>query len=242
MFSGLPTIFGIKPSEVSSTPKHQLGTKGISSDGRIFRYAKNSSTEIATARLCIMPDVTDDHENIVFQTAGVIGDNQAKITVATTSIVANEYVGGYMVINDGTGQGYCHLITGHGAGDGTITFDIKPTLQIATETTTTVQLIRNPFYGVLISDGTHDDTPVGVTPRVITASYYFWLQTGGVCSCLMDATVSPVVGQPVTIGDVTSGAVEVISAVTEPIVGHCFKTVTVADDDDTPAILLTLDS
>lgn len=242
MISGLPTIFGIEPSKLSSTPIHQLGTKGITADGRIFRYAKNSAVEIATARLTKMPDVTGDHENIVFQTAGVIGDNQIKLTVATTAVVANEYVGGYAVINDGTGQGYTHLITKHGIGDGTITFDIKPTLQVATTTSTTVQLIRNKYYGVLITDADLANVPLGVTPRVITASYYFWLQTGGVASCLVDATTKPTAGQPFTIGDVTNGAIEVIAAITEPIVGQAMIGVTLADDDDTAAVLLTLDS
>jgi len=242
MFSGLPTVFGIKPSEVSATPKHQLGTKGIASDGRVFRYAKNSSTEIATASLCMMADCSSNHGDCVFQTAGVIGDKQAKITIATTAVIANEYVGGYMVINDGTGQGYNHLIVGHTAGTGTVTFDIKPTLQLATDTSTAVQLVRNPFYGVLITDADLANTPLGVTPRVITASYYFWLQTSGICSCLLDATTKPTAGQPLTIGDVTAGAVEVIAAATEHVVGRALVGSKIADTGDTAAIQLTLES
>jgi len=242
MFSSLPTVFGINPTELSQYPKHQLGTKGITPDGRVFRYAKNSSTEIPTARLTMMPDVTGDHENIVFQTAGVIGDKTIKVTVATTSIVANEYVGGYVVINDGTGQGYTHLITKHGIGDGTVEITIKPGLLLATDTSTTVQLIRNKFYGTLITDADLANTVLGITPRVVTASYYFWLQTGGVASCLLDATTKPVAGQPFTMGDVTSGAIEVVAAVTEHIVGQAMIGVTVADDHDTAAIILTLDS
>ena len=242
MFSQNPVALGNDAFTVTADLVHDLGTKGRTPDGRTFIYSKNGSTEIAAARLVKMADVTGDHENVVFQTAGVVGDREIKVTIATTEVSANEYIGGVAVINDGTGQGYTYSITEHDTGDGTITFKIAEPLQVATTIATTVQLIRNKYYGTLITDADLANVPIGVTPRVITASYYYWLQTYGPCSILIDATTKPTAGQPLTIGDVTSGAVEVVAAVTEPIVGQAMIGVTVADDDDTAAMQLTLES
>lgn len=217
---GNPGIFGIDPYSQSSTPVHQLGAKGISPDGRIFRYAKASSTGIAVGKLCIAADITANHEDLAFATAGAIGDKSVSITVGATAVAANEYDGGTLHIIDDTGEGHTFLIEKHGASDGSeaVTFYIKPGLEVATTTSTTVTLARNKNMNVLISDGTLTDVPVGVTPIAVTASYYFWIQTGGPATCLVDAN-DTTAGSPITIGDTNTGAVETRDGAGEPIVG-----------------------
>lgn len=238
MLSGYPTIFGIDPYSVSTTPLHQLGVKGVTPDGRVFRYAY-ATTEIAAAKLTVAADLSTNHEDVVFQTAAAVGDQQVSLTIATTALVANEYDGGYLIIIDDAGEGYTHLIERHDAGTGTITFDIKPGIQVATTTSTTACLVRNPYREVVISATDQADIPLGVTPRVASATSYFWLQTGGYTGCLADESVAA--GDTLTIGTGTAGAVEAADAANEPIIGFSPAGVNMEDGEHNP-IFLTLDS
>ena len=240
MYSGPIQIFAQDVFIESSTPLHPVGTKAVTADGRTWRYARNSSTALTTGVLCIQADLSSNHEDIPFQTAGVIGDTSVALTIATTSVAANEYVDGYLVIIDDTGEGRTHLITGHGTGTGTVTFYIKPGLLLATTTSTTVTLVRNPWMNVLINDSTQTDLPAGVTPFAITASYYFWIQTGGIAAVLASGTSTPTGGSPVTIGEATNGAVSIHNADAEPIVGLALVGVGMTSGEYNP-VFLTID-
>ena len=239
MLGGYISIHAGTPHvENSATPKHPVGTKAVTPDGRIFRYFKNGATATEVGKLYVAADLTTAHEDAAFQTAGVIGDNKALITIATTSIVANEYDGGYLCIIDDTGEGYTHLIEKHGAGTGTITFYIKPRLLAATTTSTTIQLVRNPWSGVVISDGTQSDVPVGVAVKVVTANYFGWIQTGGICGLLQDETGTA--GKIMTIGSSASGATEDKDALTEKEIGYLMAGVNTTDEEYAP-VFLTID-
>lgn len=222
MFGGYISIHSSYPmQENSATPNHTVGTKAVTPDGRIFRYAKAGATALIRGRLNVAADITANHEDNVFQTAGAVGDTTVSITVGATAVTANEYVGGYLCIQDDTGEGYNHLIVRHdakAAAAGTVTFDIKPGLFAATTVATTVTLVRNPWSNVVISDGTQTDIPVGVSVCAVTANYYCWLQTGGIASVLTD-TAGATAGTQITIGTTDAGAVETRNAVAEPIVG-----------------------
>lgn len=241
MLSGNPTIFGIDPFSLSTTPKHPVGAKGVSPDGRTFRYAKAAATNIATGKLCVAADVTANHEDIAFAVAGAVGDQSINVTLGATAVAANEYDGGYVVIIDDTGEGHTHLITSHPASDGSEAVDIyiKPGLEEATTTSTTVTLVRNPYTNVVISATDQADIPLGVTPIAATASNYFWLQTGGIASCLSDESTAA--GDVCTIGTGTAGAVEAADAANEPVVGIIPAGVAAEDGEHNP-IYLTLDN
>src|SRR3990167_4708035 len=240
MYSGPIQIFAQDVFVESATPTHPVGTKAITSDGRTWRYAKNASTALTTGVLCVQADLSANHEDVPFQTAGVIGDTSIALTIATTSVAANEYVDGYAVVIDDTGEGRAHLITAHGTGTGTVTFYIKPGLLLATTTSTTVCLVRNPWMDVVINDSTQTDLPAGVTPMAITADYYFWIQTGGVTAVLASGTNTPTAGSPVTIGEATNGAVSGRDAVAEPLVGQALTSVAPTSGEYGP-VFLTID-
>ena len=229
MLSGNPQIFGINTYEQSSTPLHQLGTKGITADGRIFRYTQAAGTGIATGKLCVAPRITTNHEDIAFATAGVVGDKSISITLGATAVTANEYDEGYVVIVDDTGEGHTHEIVRHGvsaSGSEAITIDLKTPLVAATTTSTTVTLVRNNHRDVIIAvGGTQTDIPVGVTPIAVTADYYFWAQTGGWASLLSSGTNTCTAGEPATIGEATDGSVSGRDSVAEPLVGIAGTTV-----------------
>lgn len=225
--SGQAAIFGIDPYSVTSTPLHDLGTKGYSNDGRIYRYGQAAGTEIAAGKLCISPAITANHEDIAFAAAAVIGAKTVTLTLGATAITGNEYEGGTLLIVDDTGEGYSHEITSAPATDanGTATITIKPGLQVAVTTSTTATLVRNPYRDVVIAvGGTQTSIPVGVSPRVMTADYYGWFQTGGWATVLQSGTNTPTAGEPVTIGEATNGSVSGRDSVAEPVVGIAQET------------------
>ena len=243
--SGYPTIFGIDPYSESDVPLHQVGVKGVTSDGRIFRYARNSSAAITgPGLLCKAADVVTAHEDITVAATGAIGDASITLDIGGTAITANQYNNGYLIINDDAGEGFTYLVIQHpasSAGSEEIAFRIKPTLQaVITVDVSDASLVQNPHSNILITSGDVADFPVGVTPIAISASFYFWLQTGGIAAVLSDTTTAPVSGQPITIGDATYGAVEVIGSVTDPIVGQSLI-MTYATDDEFNPQFLTLD-
>lgn len=242
--NGIAGVYGIKPTEVSEAPLHQLGTKGYSADGRIFRYGQAAGTEIATGVLCVSPAITANHEDIAFQAAGAVGDKVVTITLGATAVTGNEYEEGYLLIVDDAGEGYTHLIerAPATASAGDIELRITPGLQVATTTSTTVTLVRNPYRDVVIATGgTQTSIPVGVSPRVMTADNYGWFQTGGWATVLMSGTNTPTAGEPVTIGEATNGSVSGRDAVAEPLVGIAQETTNPASGEHN-GVFLTLDS
>lgn len=241
--SGNAAVFGIDPHRTGTTQLHPLGTKGISKDGRIFRYGQAASTAIATGKLCVSPALTANHEDNAFAAAGAVGDKTVSITLGATATTANEYDEGFLIIQDDTGEGHAHRIVSlpATASGGTASVVISPGLIEATTTSTTVTLVRNPHRDVVIATGgTQTSIPVGVTPVAFAVDEYGWFQTGGWCAVLQSGTNTPTGGEPVTIGEATNGSVSGRDAVAEPLVGICQET-TNATSGEHNAVYLLLD-
>ena len=209
---------------ISEDPRANLGEKVVTPDGREYRYAKNGGTALNPGQLIIAADAVSNHDNLAVNTAEV-GDTTLTVTLGATAVTANQYVGGYAVVNDDTGEGIAYKIIAHPTSDGSeaIAITLEDPIKVAFADATTVTLIANKYSGLIISDGTQTDTPVGVPNVAVTADYYFWVQTKGLCPVLVDGSTQPTPGQPVTIGNATSGAVEVKNAVGEPTVGQALK-------------------
>jgi len=238
--SGNPTVFGIDPYNISATPVHPLGAKGISADGRKFRYAKAGAADLNPGQLTIGVNIVANHEDIAFATAGAVGDRTVSITIGATAVTASQYTNGYLVIIDDTGEGHTHLITDHGitAGSEAIDISIEPGLTEATVVATTVALVRNLYQDIIISNTDQNDIPTGVPQVTITAEYYGWVQTGGICGVLMDESVAN--GLQLTIGSSTAGSVELVDANAEIIVGIACGGVNAQDGEYNP-IHLSID-
>jgi len=192
--------------EESSTALHKLGEIVYSNDGRAFRYAKAGGTALAPGKLQQSPaqDTGDHNLAIAAADAGAI----EIVTTATPTVTANQYAGGFAVIADDAGEGYSYLIDSHPATTAAaLTITLADKIVVALTTATTVDLIKNPYDGVIIQPTTVSSSPVGVAVKAITASYYGWLQVSGPCSVLLDGTIT--VGTDVVASDNVNGAVEV---------------------------------
>ncbi len=220
MFSGLMQISPTGLRKTSATRNGiQIGTLGITRDGRGFRWAQDDGTGLARARLAVNSNQdTDDNNNLV-SVAAAVGDKQVTVAV-DNAVTADKYAGGYFTTRDGTGEGYSYLIASNtsAAGAGTVVVNLDEPLIEALATTSEATLRKHAYQSVMLSVADQLDMPIGVTPVAVTASYYFWAQVWGECSVLGDASTHAR-GSEATISAATVGAVGLKDGVAEPLVG-----------------------
>jgi hypothetical protein len=243
--------YGMEKVE-SSEQKQKLGTRAELPDGRVFYYAKNSSSAITPAgKICDGIAAVAAHDMDVAATeAHSVGDTTISLEVPTTDLTKNQYADGYLLINDGPGQGEVYRIKSHpkhdASDDNTVIFTLDEPDGIRTALTTAslFGISYNPYKDVKIidGDGTQTTGPLGVNPIPVTASYYFWLQTSGIASVLSGAAVA-VVGDAIGVSQASgeSGAFDLWDASSEedtrPI-GHAMNIPSV--DTDNQIVMLAI--
>jgi hypothetical protein len=209
--------YGMEKVETSGQ-KHKLGTRAVTPDGRVFYYAQEDGTAISTAGLIVdNVAVVAAHDMDVPTTAAhSVGDTTISIEVPTTDLTANQYKDGYMVINDGPGQGEVYRIKSHPAHDASddntviFTIDEEDGIRTALTTASLWGVFYNPYSAIKLIDGDGAQTtgPLGVTTIPITASYYCWIQTAGIASVLVSGTTAMTLGDAIEVSQVSgqSGA------------------------------------
>ena len=193
--------------------KQKLGTRAVTPDGRVFYYAKNSSAAITPAgKICDGIAAVAAHDMDVAAAATSAGATSFTSGTSLT-VTKNQYADGYVLFNDGPGQGEVYRIKSNTAVSGAtgleITIDEPDGLRTALTTSSLFGLAYSPYTDVKIidGDGTMTTGPLGVNPIPVTASYYFWLQTAGIASVLSGAAVA-VVGDAIGVSQASgeSGA------------------------------------
>lgn len=211
MLSGLPIIYGINPFDTSTTPLHQLGTLGFTSDGRKFRYARAGAVALVTGDLLQSPaEVTGAQSRIV--AAASVGDTSIT-TTDTLTATADQFVDGYIIVTGeaSTGTGHIYRIKSHPVVTAAVaTFQLYDKIEVALTATTQVDIVPNPYRGVITWPVTQTGSPVGVAFVAAPIDSYTWIQTGGVASVLTTGTVA--VGTNVAAATATASAVETATA------------------------------
>jgi hypothetical protein len=174
--------------ESSSTQKHQLGTRGVMGDGRVFRYVKAGAVDLIAGTVVQSPVVTAGHQSLTPNTTSQlsIGGSALSLTCAST-VVANFYAEGYAIISTSTGAGFQYQLDNHAAvstgATGLFPFYLPQdgnTLVTAITVTSLVTLVPNKHNGVVIVPATTaTGLVVGVATYVITAAQFGWVQTWG---------------------------------------------------------------
>ena len=203
--------YGMEKVETSEQ-KHKLGTRAVLPDGRVFYYAKEDGTGIASAGFIVDGvGLVAAHDMDVPPTAAhSVGDTTISLEVPTTDLTKNQYADGYLVFNDEGGEGEVYRIKSHPAHDASddntviITIDEPDGIRTALTTSTEAQLVYNPYTNVKIidGDGTQTTGPLGVTTIPVTASYYCWIQTSGLSSVAVSATTIMVLGDAIEVSQV----------------------------------------
>lgn len=223
--------------EEKDTAQHTVGELAYANDGRAYRYCKAGGTALAAGKLqqSSAQDTGDQNLAIAAAAAGAT----SIVTTGTVTVTANQYAGGFVVIADDAGEGYIYRISDHAAATAAVvTLNLEDEIQVALTTSTTIDLIKNPYDGVIINPTTISGTPKGVAVIAMTASYFGWLQVKGPASVLADGGLT--VGTDVVASDNVAGAVEVTADGTPEILSVVGTAITAATDTEYGAVDLKI--
>ena len=192
----------------------QLGAVAFDQAGNRYRYVKAGGTSLVPGKLQqASAEVTADQG--LACAAAAIG----AVTVTTTSTVtvtANQYAGGWLIVTITPGQGYKYLISSHPAATGAaVTLTLSDPLVVALTTDSRLDLVANPYSGVIVNPASASSAPIGAAITAVTNAQFGWIQDAGVAALLADGTVT--VGTGVVASNATAGAVEALTGVQAPV-------------------------
>ena len=223
--------------------KRMLGAEYTTDDGRTFRYCKNGSTEIAK-NLMIQSELIDAQAVDILQnvtspaiSAGEISFN-LDITTAN-GLSDGDLVDGWIIVNQGTSatdEGDMYVVKSNKfvTGDTVIKIEIADAggVRNAISATSNITFVKNLYRDVIVKPTTLTAVMLGATTTIVTASFYFWAQTRGVASVLIDTGDSIVVGEPLGHIDSSGSAGSlglVATAATDSVVGTAISAAAGAD-------------
>jgi len=226
----------INPSEQGTTTQQvSLGHRFEDRFSRVFYYAY-AATAVGRGKVAKTAAVIGNHNNMSFQTAPAVGNMSVKVTLGGTAATADQYKDGWLVVQDGTGEGRAYPIEGHSAQTsttGTLEVFLKEPIDTAGALAeANVDLIYNKYDELLPpADTSQAYIPVGVPICVggLGASEYGYVQTWGECAVWQDDTTT--LGDQLSWGTGTgTGQVENRDAVTEALIGEAGPAVGVATE------------
>jgi hypothetical protein len=210
----------------TATPMEIVGTRIMTPGGREFAYCKVGATALVPGTLVQSAAESTGLENLT-PTNTAIGATTVT-TSSTLTATANEFAGGWLIVTVTPGQGYQYKIKSHPAASSAVcTFTLEDPIQVAlTAAASKMDIVANPYSGVLINPSATSGLVVGVAVYPITALYYGWIQTKGPACILSDGGTT--VGLAVSASNATPGAVETLSGTQAPV-GIAITGVTTAE-------------
>lgn len=232
--------------DTHANPAFALGTKFERQDGNVYRYAYvGAATAAGTMVAADFSDagvVTTDNAVIDPASAvavagenvapGAVGSHYVEITLA--AITANQFKGSYLVIEDGSGEGFQYRIKGNTAtgnpASGNIRIELFDPIKVRLSPNTDIIIVPALTNSCVAATVATDAVAVGVLCSTTTASLPFaWVQTAGVATVLQDGTLA--LGDPLVMSRNTAGAVMQFggggtgfsSYIGESFVGECIQ-------------------
>ena len=192
-----------------------VGTRWDLSDGReVILVSSSSATTVAPGKLYQDAAIVPNHQDLTVtavQAYSANGNTPAKITVTlgATAATANQYQGGFLIVNDNNGEGQTLRIASHPAAD--LSASLAVTLEDGpvTALTTASQVCLLSAHGkdVIINPTTPTGATVGASLYAFAASTYGFLVTKGV-TAVLNADAALTVGSAVSASNATAGGVE----------------------------------
>lgn len=183
------------------------GAKFETADGREFVLIQNGGTALVSGNLIQGPvSIGSTHTDLACA-AAAIGATQITVTMGGTLATANQYAGGFAVVNASTGIGQTFRIASHPAAtsSGTCVLTLEDSVKVALSSSSKVTLQLNPYgapngtdvrtSGCVVCPTTLTGPIIGVTVSPIAASTttvpsYGFIQSKGVVGCLNDANTA----------------------------------------------------
>jgi len=227
--SGLGIISTTDLYDSNTVKDHVLGQPVQTVDGRKFRYAKCGATATVTGDCYSSAAQDAQFQTMATAAATAIGGNIVYTTNGTTTVAANDFDEGYLMISSSTGIGQSSFILSHttGASGAAVNYTIADPMKVAlVAAASTVTVIKNPFDDVVIQAATPVASTAGIAQFAIVAAEFGWIQTGGPAACLWDTTVGAVDNLGVAPSTTTAGTVTVAYAASA-IIGMSMQVVPV---------------
>lgn len=247
MNDGIRTLTETDLNTLTTTKQTQYGAKGMTEDGRTFRYVGFGGTSTIAPGLVVVAGTTVANAQgmaITATTVATAGQVSGNLTAGSTQIVltnststvftADQFAEGTIDLIVGgassdTGH-YTYRVRGNtaaGAGNVTATY---MTVFLAEPLRNTTALVPGTDTANLIASAysaantsTTAALPVGLTtmsvPNTSTVTNYGWVQTSGPCLVLNDAGGTITVGGAFGQSTTTAGNVKAATASTVPIIG-----------------------
>jgi len=195
-----------------------VGTRFDTSDGREVTLVRNGAVALVAGNLVQDAAVVPNHQNLAvtaYQAYSANGNVPAKVTVTlgATAATANQYAGGFVVVNDNAGEGQTLRIASHpaAASAGSLAVTLEEGATVAITTASEVSLVSAHGADVIIQPTTVTNAQVGVTLNAIAAGAYGFVVSRGLVSCLAGGAIG--VGLGISVGSV-AGSVSVAAATT----------------------------
>ena len=223
----MSTFGAINPSAQGTTVGQvSIGSRHEDAYGRVFYYAF-AATAVGRGKVARAAAAIAGHDNMSFQTAPAVGDRSVKVTLDGDALTADQYKDGWLVNQDGTGEGRLYRIEGCDAQTSTtgtaVIYLAEPIDIVMAVSEVNVDLVYNNYDELLPpADAGQDYLPVGVPMMVggLGASEFGYIQTWGPAAVWRDEA-DDALGDEFTWGAGTgTGQIEARDAVTEVGFGH----------------------
>lgn len=228
--SGYTTIEAQGLYTSSSTKEHAYGQRGLTNDGREFRYCRAGEL-LVTGDLYTNAAVNTNFNGMTVQAAAAIGDSAIAVTLGGTAVTANMFDEGYLMVYGGTGIGQQFQIKSHtvqATTTGTCTFTVYGKLAVALTTADSkITVIKNPYVDIVKVPTTPTGIPVGVAQYAIASGEYGWIQTSGLAGVLSDATVTGADTSGMSPSTTTAGTAT-LAVTTDARIGNSLQMISVS--------------
>ncbi len=180
----------------SSTKGMPYGQRMELEDGRVFRHFLNGTSDLVSGFMsqAMLADAAFDDKAV--QANAAIGATTISLTNGATTLVKDELENGYVLFyTSGTPSTLLGAYSIEGnqiESAGTSTYEIylegDDGLFVAVTTSEKYSVIHNLYYKTVVwaNNAAPTARPAGASVRIVTASYYGFLQTRGVCHILCD--------------------------------------------------------
>lgn len=220
MMTPTAVIYNLDPFEESSVQYHQVGTIGMDDRGDVYRYVKVGGSNVAAGKSHTAPTQKTNHHNCA-ATAAVAANTSNKVTIqlGATAVVAQEYVGGYLVANDNSPEGEIYYVIDHPAADSGATLEVTVDRRFKTAITTSSEftLVHNAFNGVIVAAAS-TIRATGSPIFDMTAAYFGWFKTRGVVAGLIGTAATLGADLKVEATGAYSDRTDALGASAEPVV------------------------
>jgi len=215
---------GIFQTSTDSSLATLVGTRFDLSDGREIMLVKAGAVAVVPGKLYQDAALVANHQNIAVTAYTAYSANgnvppKVTVTLGATAATANQYAGGFVVVNDNNGEGQTLRIASHPAANSGASLVITLEEGGTTALTTASEVCLIPAHGdsIILAPTTLTGALAGVSLYDIAIGAYGFVTTKGLASCLADGAIA--VGAMVGPSNAVAGAVEV-AVLAQGIVGN----------------------